>query len=189
MRKILIILICFLPMFVFAQPSDSLKVISKQAKDEIILKWLVDLNEKGIELTEDSIKVSREFQKVLQDENYRAILYPKTYTWEQAVQFIQVQELKKAFWYFINLYPENDTNKELVIKSIVTYDRLFKMDEIIVNTFYTYCYLDPEVSVIKEGKPETIHPDILEKKLRAVKEMVAYVIHYRNQPSAKTKQE
>jgi len=185
MRKILFLLILLTPTFVFSQASDNHKVLNKEAKDEIIMKWLVDLNEKGIELTEDSIKVSGEFQKVLQDENYRAVIYPPTYTWEQTIRFIQAQELKKAFWFLINLYPQSKENKEMVIKSIVTYDRLFKMDELMVSTFYTYCYMDPAVSQIKEGKPEIIHPDVLEAKLRDVKEMVAYIMHYRkNQPAS-----
>lgn len=153
----------------------------------MILKWLVDLNDKGIELTEDSIKIGKEFQKVLLDENYRSIIYPKLYTWEQTVKFIEVQDLKKAFWYLINLYPANEANKALVLKSVLAYDQLFKMDEIMVNTFYTYCYLDPEVSIIKEGKPETIHPDILESKLRNVKEIVGYVLNSRKQKTSQIK--
>jgi hypothetical protein len=47
--------------------------------------------------------------------------------------------------------------------------------------FYTYCFLDPEMNIIKEGKSEITRPDILEEKLRNVQEIVAYVNRYREQ--------
>lgn len=178
MRNILTTLICLISTIAFGQPSD-LDAKSSKKQDEMIINWLKDLNQKGIEWSADSLKFSKEFQKVMQDQGYRNAIYPKVYTWEQTVQFIQVQELKKAFWFFINLYPENATNKELVIKSIVAYDQLFKMDELMVNAFYTYCFMDPEVSKITDGKPEITRPDILEAKLRDVKEIVGYILYNR----------
>jgi len=184
MRKILTLLVCFIPVIVIGQTT----VKSSEVQNELVKKWLVDLSEKGIDVTDDSLKLSKEFQKVLLDENYRATIYPETYTWEKAVQFIQSQELKKAFWFFINLYPESEKNKELVVKSVLTYDKLFKMDELLINTFYTYCFIDPEVSIIKDGTPEVIHPDILEGKLRNVKEIIGFINYYRNKEKAKNEQ-
>jgi len=185
MRKILTLLICFFPFVVISQTTAK----SRIDQNELAKKWLVDLSEKGIEVTDDSIKLSKEFQKVLLDENYRATIYPETYTWEKVLMFIQTQELKKAFWFFINLYPESEKNKELVIKSVLTYDKLFKMDELLVNTFYTYCFIDPEVCIIKDGVPEVAHPDILEGKLRNVKEIIGFINYYRRKAEEKTQNE
>ena len=38
-----------------------------------------------------------------------------------------------------------------------------------------YCYADPEVSVIVDGHPEIQRPDIMEQKMRDLKELLAYI--------------
>ncbi|MCY1722288.1 hypothetical protein OU798_18180 [Prolixibacteraceae bacterium Z1-6] len=181
MRKILPLYFCLLSGIIYGQSIDdsNMNHNNQQAPDSLI--WISQLGEKGLELTEDSLIISDEFQKVLQDSSYRTLLYPPEYTWSQATQFLQSKQLKKAFWYFINLYANNNINKEIVVKSVLAYDKLFKMDEIMVNTFYTYSFMDPEVSIIKDGKPEIIRPDILETKLKDVKEIVGYIYAYRNE--------
>ncbi len=177
MRKLLTVFICCLPVILFGQTQDN----TKKQNEEIPPAWLTELAEKGYEINEDSLIVSSEFLKVLNDSNYSALLYPETYTWTQTTRFIETQELKKAFWFFINLYPENETNKKIVVRSILAYEKVFKMDEVIVNTFYTYSFMDPEVSEIIDGIPEITRPDILEAKLRDVKEIVGYIYSYRKQ--------
>ncbi|NOR74449.1 MAG: hypothetical protein GQ525_04760 [Draconibacterium sp.] len=177
MLKLIIILICCFPLVLFGQTQDN----TKKQNNDTIPAWLTELAEKGYEINEDSLIVSDEFLKVLNDSNYSALLYPKTYTWTQATRFIDTQELKKAFWFFVNLYPENETNKKIVVRSILAYEKVFKMDEVIVNTFYTYSFMDPEVSEIIDGKPEITRPDIMESKLRDVKEIVEYIHIYREQ--------
>ena len=187
MKKIILSLICCFPLLAIGQTTDiNIDQISKEDQAKM-LEWYLDLTERGIEMTEDSIKLSKEFIKVLNDDAYRGSLFPATYTWEQTIPFIKRQELKQVFWYFINLYPQNDTNKELVVKAILAYDQAFKMDEMLVNTFYTYSFMDPEISVIEDGKPEIIRPDILEEKLQVVKEMVTYIRAYRQQNLASEK--
>lgn len=176
MRKILTIYLCFLSAITFGQIRED---SSQQNNDS--LNWVTELGEKGLSFEEDSLIISKEFQKVLQDSSYRNLLFPRQYTWTQTTQFLQAKELKKAFWYFINLYPENERNKEMVVRSVLAYEKLFKMDEILVNTFYTYSFMDPEVSLIKDGKPEIVRPDLLEAKLRNVKEIVGYIYGYRKQ--------
>ncbi|MFT5249169.1 MAG: hypothetical protein ACI93P_000892 [bacterium] len=187
MKKTLLLFIYCLPMIILSQTTDNEYNKNKEVNDAAVIDWLVDLNEKGVEVTKDSIILSKELQRTLVDEKYRTIVYPNTYTWEQTVLFIQNEELKKAFWYLINLYPINDKNKEMVIKSVVGYDKLFKMDEIMINTFYTYTFVDPEINIIKDGKPEIIRPDILEAKLRNVKEIVEYLKYYREQEAKNVK--
>lgn len=189
MKIVIVLFICCLPFVCLSQTSKKTNIELSNEKRVEILKWYLDTTEKGIEKTGDSIKTGKEFQKVLTDENYRASIYPDTYKWEQALIFIKKQEIKQAFWFFINLYPENETNKKLIVQSILAYDEVFKMDEMMVNTFYTYSFMDPEISVIKEGKPEIIHPDILEEKLRNVKEIVGYILAYRKQQEEIAKKE
>ena len=184
MKYFLSIIIFCLSINTFSQAPKGKKTLTKQEQNEIILNFLIDLNEKGIEIKGDSVIVSKEYTKVLNDEKYRSKVFPKTYTWEIALNYFKTQELKIDFWHLINLYPINDKNKDLVTKSFITYDKLFKMDEIIINTFYTYCFLDPEINIIKDGKPEVVRPDILEKKLSYVKEIVGNILSYRQQQEA-----
>ncbi|MEN8116988.1 MAG: hypothetical protein ABFS16_08420 [Bacteroidota bacterium] len=181
MRKIVTVLICCLPVVLWGQTQDNIK----KQYNETTPAWLTELAEKGYDISKDSLIISEEFQKVLQDSSYRALLYPETYTWTQATHLIQTQQLKQAFWHFINLYPKSKKNKELAVRSILAYEKVFKMDEVIVNTFYTYSFMDPEVSIIKDGVPEITRPDIMEAKLRDVKEIVGYIYSYRKQQEGK----
>ena len=74
----------------------------------------------------------------------------------------------------------------MAVRSVLAYEKVFKMDEILLNTFYTYSFMDPEVSEIKDGIHEITRPDIMEAKLRNVKEIVGYIYSYRKQQEAKT---
>lgn len=155
--------------------------ISINSNDTEIATWVKDLYEPGVKVEEDSIFMNVEAQKLMNDELYRNSIYPKSYTWQTTLNLIQKQELKKAFWYFINLYLVSDQNKDLVIKSILTYDKLFKMDKVLVSTFYTYSLTDPQIGTIKEGKSNVTSPHIMEKKLQALKEMLFYLDKYRKE--------
>lgn len=175
----LIISICTYAQNKHVSSADSVTISTEQLRH--IVNMLEDLNTKGIDRSKDSIIVSDEFNRLLKEEAYRKTIYPDTYTWEQTIMFIQKTELKKAFWYLINIYPTSDKNKELVIKSVITYDALVQMDKALINTFYTYAFTDPEISKIIDNKPEITRPDILENKLRSVKEIVQYLYIYREQ--------
>lgn len=184
MRLFFTSIFIFLSFLIFGQnnsvsSSDSISLSKEQLSQT--LDMLRNLNTKGIDMLKDSIVVSEEFNKLLNDEVYRTSIYPKTYSWEQTIHYIETKELKKAFWYLINLYPISTKNKELVIKSIITYDAIFQMDKVLINTFYTYAFTDPESSIIIENKPEITRPDILESKLRTVNELVQYIHKYRKQ--------
>ena len=85
-------------------------------------------------------------------------------------------EIKKAFWYFINLYPEDH---DLVMQSVLHYDNLFEVDHVLLAAFYTYAFADPEVCRIEEGKPVISRPDLIEEKLHTVREMIEKVTKYR----------
>ena len=181
MRKLLTLLICYFPLILFGQTHNS----EKTRYDEASISWLAELAEKGYEIKDDSILVSKEFQRILQDSAYRELLYPKTYTWTKTTNLIQTQQLKQAFWYMINLYPKSEKNKKMAVRSVLAYEKVFKMDEVLLNTFYTYSFMDPEVSEVNNGIPEITRPDIMEAKLRNVKEIIGYIHIYRKQQMEK----
>jgi len=157
-------------------PNQSAESISQ---DSVILAWLENLNEESVSITGDSVKVSAETTRLLTDESYRVLMYPKTYSWEMVVQFIQKQDLKKAFWFLMNLYQVNDKNKDVVVKTLLTYDKLFKMDKVLVNTFYAYVLTDPEIGSFTDGHFNVTTPHVMEKKLNALKEILFYIDKYR----------
>jgi len=176
MKKCIFLLIGLFPLIISAQQTHDHE---DDTRSKEIAAWLENLSEQGLEIRSDSVIIGRELQKVLQDESYRNIIYPDSYTWEQATEFIRLSQLRQAFWFFINLYSDNETNKEIVVRSVLAYDNLFKMDEMMANVFYTYSFMDPEVTRIVDGKPEVVRPDILETKLRHVREIVDYIHAYR----------
>lgn len=140
-----------------------------------ILKWIDDLYAPGVSVTDDSISITEEATKLLNDSAYKKLIYPTVYTWEPVVKFIQKQDLKPAFWYLINLYSMNEKNKDMAVKSVLAYDAVFKMDKLLPAVFATYSLLDPEIGSIVNGHAQVTAPHIMEKKLQVVKEMLYYV--------------
>lgn len=161
-----------------SQPNE----ISETSKE--FIKWLGDLYEFGVQVSADSITITAEIQNVINNEALRNFLYPETYQWQSAIVLLNRMELKRALWFLINLYPDY---KELVMKSIIKYDHLFEMDHALLSAFYTYAIVDPEVCSIIDGKPFIERPDLVEQKLRTVKEMIEYVLLYRSQREQKEK--
>lgn len=169
---------CFIHLHSNAQAAKP-TVNENRTRDSSILVWLKDLYEPGVVVGEDSIFVNKETERLLTDKEYRQVMYPAMYTWQATIDFIQKQEIKKAIWFFINLYLVNDQNKELVVKSLLTYDKIFKMEKMIVSSFYTYSLTDPEVGTIDGGQSKITAPHIMEKKLNAVKAMLFYLDKYK----------
>jgi hypothetical protein len=160
------------------QNNATATVADKASRDSAIILWLDHLNEEGVNVSGDSVTLSKEASLLLTDENYRRFMYPATYDWQTALGLIQRQDLKKAFWFFMNLYLVNDQNKDAVVKSFVTYNKIFKMDKILVNTFYTYVLADPEIGSFEDGQFKVTAPHIMEKKLNALKEILFYIDKY-----------
>ncbi|KPM49668.1 hypothetical protein [Jiulongibacter sediminis] len=156
-----------------------------KAGPEEMLHWLSELYEAGVFMTEDSLQINQESLELLRNEDYRNLIYPEIYSWEITKRLIEARRLKPAFWYMINLYPQNDQNKDLVVKAMLTYDSIFQMDKVLISTFYTYCYMDPEIGQIVDGDPRIDAPHILEQKLHFVREIIFYMEEFKrnNQPS------
>jgi hypothetical protein len=157
--------------------SDS--IAQSKKIDSAIMVWLKDLYEPGVKVIGDSMRIDKEAERLLNDKEYRNEMYPKAYTWEAAIGFIQKQEIKKASWFFLNLFLTSDKNKELVVKSILTYDKIFKMDRILVSSYHTYSFTDPEIGTIEDGNSKITAPHIMEKKLNALKAMLFYLDKYK----------
>lgn len=137
--------------------------------------WMNELNEQGVEKKNDSLYVKKEVVKLLKDAVYRKTVYPDVYNWDGTVALLKNMELKKAFWQMINLYQSDTARRNIVIGTFIMYDSLMDMDKILLNTFYTYAFTDPDVCRISNNKPEIYRPDILEKKLRTTRELVNYI--------------
>ncbi len=156
--------------------SDKLmKVDTTKASVEYWQNWMADLTEMGVENKDDSFYVKKEVLKLMKDETYRKSVYPKKYSWPAVVSLMNQMELKKAFWHLINLYQTDIEHRNIVIGTVIKYDSLMAMDKILLSTYYTYAFTDPEVYRITNNKPDIYRPDILEKKLKTTKEIVGYI--------------
>ncbi|MEP7267361.1 MAG: hypothetical protein ABI844_07000 [Saprospiraceae bacterium] len=174
----------WLQYYTIAQTDSIARPISPeqtQSDNDKIIAWLEELYEPGVTVTDDSLIISAEAERVIKDDVYRSLLYPKVYTWQQVTAFIKAQQLKQAFWFLINLYPVDSTSKSLVVKSVLAYHSLFKMDKAIMSAFNTYIFMDPEIGEIKDGHSEVSHPHIMEKKIQSVNEILYYINKYEEQ--------
>ena len=88
MKNILTILIVFLPIFIGAQDIDNPEANLSKEESVEVLKWYLEISEKGIEKIGDSVIYSKEFVKVLNNEKYRDFLFPKEYKMEVAANLI-----------------------------------------------------------------------------------------------------
>lgn len=148
-----------------------------------IAKWIADLYTFGVDVSADSLIVSGEVEQLMHDEDLRKVMYPEKYDWPVALQLMDKMQLKRAFWYFINMYQDPE-KQELVMKAVLRYDGIFSMDVALLSAFYTYAMLDPAVSEITpDGHIKVTRPDLVEAKLRTVKEMIQYVKYYRTTQS------
>jgi hypothetical protein len=166
------------------QSSLPMRIDTSRASVAYWNKWTNDLYDNGVDTKKDSFFVKEEVIRLLKDSTYRKEVYPAMYDWKGAAALLQKMELKRAFWQMINLYQADTKNKGIVVKICMRYDSLMEMDKILLSTFYTYAFADPKVCRMKNGKPEIYRPDLLEKGLRATKEITSYLWAYREQKAA-----
>ncbi len=113
------------------------------------------------------------------DASYRAASYPANYSWTQVVRLMNAMELKKAFWFMINIYKNDETTRKVAIQTLVSYDRLIDMEKVLTNSFYTYALVDPEIASITNGRPTVKNPTVLEKKFNTLKEIIGIILYNR----------
>jgi hypothetical protein len=183
--------VCF-TIFLAANATDGVGQIDTLAKfgithqqEEEYRKWLDNLYEVGVKVEGDSIYITEETRKVASDSAYRLLIYPETYDWTAANALFKQMQYKIAFWYLINIYYNDASQRENVLKYVLTLEEVFAMDKVLISVFYTYGLLDPEVADIVHGKPNFHHPEIVEQKLASVKEMVQYILAFREQNAKK----
>lgn len=172
-----------LSIITIAQPLAHQAIEATPESEAYWSAWLADLYEMGVVVEKDgSLKLNKEAKRILHDANYRTIIYPQQYTWESASVLLKKMELKKGFWYLINLYHQDEKNKEKVIQSLIPFEKIMEMDKVIISSFYTYAMFEPTVCTITNGKPEIIRPDLVEEKFNSVKEIVRYILYFRENP-------
>lgn len=183
MKKIFVILVCCnLCLAVNGQTRvQSSSLDSLEVNEKYWAQWLTNLYDMGVIMTKDSIKINEEARRIIMDSNFRKLIYPQEYTWPVATQLLKQMELKKGFWYLINLYRADTANKKMVIETLMPFDSFMDMEKIMGSTFYTYALLDPKICSIKNGKPVITRPDIVEKQFNQVKEIITYIDYYRKQ--------
>lgn len=170
-----------------AQPIGSVADSSRRAAETHWAAWQKDLYEMGVSVQQDSLRISPIVKQLFTDSLLRKQVYPTNYTWPVAMGLMQRMELKQAFWHLINLYPTDSASRTMVLQSVLAYDKMIDMNKAIVSSFYTYAFADPRVGVLTNGKPDILHPDLLDRKLHTVREIVDYLAAYRKtQPAAGT---
>lgn len=181
MKNLFIIIVTMIFCGTASRGQSLMKVDTTAESVQYWQHWMDDLNSMGLEKKNDSFYVHEEVLKLLKDPAYHKTVYPSTYNWPAAVDLLQKMELKKAFWQMINLYETDAANRNIVAGTFILYDSLMDMDKILLNTFYTYAFADPQVCRITNNKPDIFRPDILEKKLRITKEIIGHIWAYRKQ--------
>jgi hypothetical protein len=145
--------------------------------EEMLQQWFKDMETPGITVTDKEMIFSKEALKLINDEDYRKTVYNKDgYSFTDVQSSLEKMELQKAFWQMIGLYPEN---KEAVVKYIYAYDGVIPTDKVVTASFYTYAFFDPQITTIRNGKPEVHRPDIFEEYLRRTNEIVSYINYFR----------
>lgn len=179
MKVFFLVSVIFLWMSVKSQPPTIVPIDTTIESRVYWYKWLTDLNEMGVEQKKDSLIIKEEVMRIVKDSVYRKSIYPQKYSWPGALALMKGMELKKAFWHMINIYIADTTTRSMVIGTFVQYDSLIEMDKLLINTYYTYAFTDPEACRIIKNKPDIFRPDIMEKKLLITKEIIGSVLYYR----------
>ncbi len=87
-------------------------------------------------------------------EEEKKALYPEKYTFEQAAEFEKNNEFDKAFWVYINLYPNNREKVVEKVKQFQQQNDTINLRSFIVNSFSNYAMFDPTIASWESGVPE-----------------------------------
>ena len=184
--KVLLFFINFIPFISNSEDTltidltDSLNLINYfydiEKNEKLNEEWLKNLTEKGVSSGEKEIFFSEEAIKLLNDSSYRTEIYKDNYSLYDVGISLSNMDIKLAFWQMINIYPQN---KDTLIQFIYAYDKILPVDEIVLASFYTYAFFDPNITKLNTGKPEVYRPDIFEEYFRRTKEIIYYLNYLR----------
>ena len=184
--KVLLFFINFIPFISNSEDTltidltDSLNLINYfydiEKNEKLNEEWFKNLTEKGVSSGEKEIFFSEEAIKLLNDSSYRTEIYKDNYSLYDVGISLSNMDIKLAFWQMINIYPQN---KDTLIHFIYAYDKILPVDEIVLASFYTYAFFDPNITKLNTGKPEVYRPDIFEEYFRRTKEIIYYLNYLR----------
>lgn len=174
-----------LPLHLHCQSDTLAPFVVSHEQEMQAQQWIDNLYEMGIRIEGDTVFVSEETRKIAADTAYRAMIYRTPYSWAEANNLFDKKQFKIAFWYLLNIYQDNPSGREKVIKYVLSFDHLFQMDKVMTSVFYTYAFLDPQVAIIIDGKPDVRHPEIIEEKQAVLREIVQYIWAYRERKENK----
>ena len=156
---------------------DLVEFISELDRIEIEnKKWLNTLTSKGVTSKNEEIVFDEEAIKLLKDKSYREKVYREYTLYDVGLSFSEM-DIKKAFWQIINIYPQK---KDTLIKYVFAFDEILPVDEILLASFYTYAFFDPNITKLDNGKPDVYRPDIFEEYFRRTKEIIFVIDNLRN---------
>ena len=157
--------------------ADLIEFISELDRIEIEnKKWLNTLTSKGVTSKNEEIVFDEEAIKLLQDKSYREKVYREYTLYDVGLSFSEM-DIKKAFWQIINIYPQK---KDTLIQYVFAFDEILPVDEILLASFYTYAFFDPNITKLDNGKPDVYRPDIFEEYFRRTKEIIFVIDNLRN---------
>jgi len=139
-------------------------------------KWLNTLTSKGVTFKNEEIVFDEEAIKLLKDKSYREKVYREYTLYDVGLSFSEM-DIKKAFWQIINIYPQK---KDTLIQYVFAFDEILPVDEILLASFYTYAFFDPNITKLDNGKPDVFRPDIFEEYFRRTKEIIFVIDNLRN---------
>ena len=123
--------------------ADLVEFISELDRIEIEnKKWLNTLTSKGVTSKNEEIVFDEEAIKLLQDKSYREKVYREYTLYDVGLSFSEM-DIKKAFWQIINIYPQK---KDTLIQYVFAFDEILPVDEILLASFYTYAFFDPNIT-------------------------------------------
>ncbi len=157
--------------------ADLVEFISELDRIEIEnKKWLNTLTSKGVTSKNEEIVFDEEAIKLLKDKSYREKVYREYTLYDVGLSFSEM-DIKKAFWQIINIYPQKE---DTLIQYVFAFDEILPVDEILLASFYTYAFFDPNITKLDNGKPDVYRPDIFEEYFRRTKEIIFVIDNLRN---------
>ena len=157
--------------------ADLVEFISELDRIEIEnKKWLNTLTSKGVTSKNEEIVFDEEAIKLLKDKSYREKVYREYTLYDVGLSFSEM-DIKKAFWQIINIYPQK---KDTLIQYVFAFDEILPVDEILLESFYTYAFFDPNITKLDNGKPDVYRTDIFEEYFRRTKEIIIVIYNLRN---------